>query len=78
MKSHLENISQVEEDTEEMLEGKAVIQEIDMRALMQAQATASRCLHLYEISDSITIAAHIKKVINFFFFFFLSFSESGS
>ncbi|XP_022751705.1 dynein light chain 1, cytoplasmic-like [Durio zibethinus] len=46
-----------------MLEGKAVIKETDMPEKMQnqAMASASQALDLYDVSDCISIAAHIKK-----------------
>ncbi|KAJ7969601.1 Dynein light chain [Quillaja saponaria] len=46
-----------------MLEGKAVIKETDMPLKMQIQAmaSASHALDLYDVSDCISIAAHIKK-----------------
>lgn len=57
-----------------MLEGKAMIKETDMAEKMQTQAmaSASQALDLYDVSDSISIAAYIKKVL-IFFLFFLSF-----
>ncbi|KAJ0031986.1 hypothetical protein Pint_12798 [Pistacia integerrima] len=46
-----------------MLEGKAVIKDTDMPLKMQTQAmtSASQALDLYEVSDTVSIAAHIKK-----------------
>ncbi|MBA0597525.1 hypothetical protein Gotri_005478 [Gossypium trilobum] len=46
-----------------MLEGKAMIKETDMPEKMQTQAmdSASQALDLYDVSDCISIAAHIKK-----------------
>ncbi|KAL9443569.1 hypothetical protein AB3S75_016853 [Citrus x aurantiifolia] len=46
-----------------MLEGKASIKETDMPVKMQVQAmaSASQALDLYDVVDSISIAAHIKK-----------------
>ncbi|KAK9268523.1 hypothetical protein L1049_000276 [Liquidambar formosana] len=46
-----------------MLEGKAIIKETDMAVKMQVQAmaSASQALDLYDVSDCISIAAHIKK-----------------
>ncbi|WJZ97952.1 hypothetical protein VitviT2T_016517 [Vitis vinifera] len=47
-----------------MLEGKAVIKESDMPVKMQKQAmaSASQALDIYDVSDCVSIAAHIKKV----------------
>lgn len=47
-----------------MLEGKGMIKETDMPVKMQihAMASASQALDLYDVSDCISIAAHIKKV----------------
>lgn len=52
-----------------MLEGKASIKETDMPVKMQIQAmaSASEALDLYDVVDSISIATHIKKVTFFFF-----------
>ncbi|KAK8590375.1 hypothetical protein V6N13_057268 [Hibiscus sabdariffa] len=46
-----------------MLKGKALIKETDMPEKMQTQAmdSASQALDLYDVSDCISIAAHIKK-----------------
>ncbi|KAK3041682.1 hypothetical protein RJ639_001492 [Escallonia herrerae] len=46
-----------------MLEGKAQMKETDMPVKMQshAMAVASQALDLYDVSDSTSIAAHIKK-----------------
>ncbi|CBI28057.3 hypothetical protein PVL29_014209 [Vitis rotundifolia] len=46
-----------------MLEGKAVIKESDMPVKMQKQAmaSASQALDIYDVSDCVSIAAHIKK-----------------
>lgn len=46
-----------------MLEGKAMIKETDMPLKMQNQAMASASQEhdLYDVSDSISIATHIKK-----------------
>ncbi|CAJ1936973.1 unnamed protein product [Sphenostylis stenocarpa] len=46
-----------------MLEGKALVKETDMSPKMQihAMASASHALDLYDVSDCISIAAHIKK-----------------
>ncbi|KAK6944964.1 Dynein light chain, type 1/2 [Dillenia turbinata] len=46
-----------------MLEGKAVIKETDMPMKMQVQAlaSASRALDLYDVFDCLSIAASIKK-----------------
>ncbi|XVE98160.1 hypothetical protein REPUB_Repub03eG0081500 [Reevesia pubescens] len=46
-----------------MLEGKAMINETDMPEKMQTQAmaSASQALDLYDVSDCISIASHIKK-----------------
>lgn len=53
-----------------MLEGKASIKETDMPVKMQVQAmaSASQALDLYDVVDSISIATHIKKVTFFFSF----------
>jgi len=47
-----------------MLEGKAVVEDTDMPAKMQAQAmsAASRALDRFDVLDCRSIAAHIKKV----------------
>lgn len=52
-----------------MLEGKAMVKETDMPLKMQIQATASasQALDLFDVSDCISIAAHIKKVHHFTF-----------
>ncbi|KAG7582146.1 Dynein light chain type 1/2 [Arabidopsis suecica] len=46
-----------------MLEGKAKVEETDMPVKMQMQAMriASQSLDLFDVFDSISIAAHIKK-----------------
>ncbi|KAJ4708453.1 Dynein light chain [Melia azedarach] len=46
-----------------MLEGKAMIKETDMPVKMQIQAmaSASQALDLYDVFDCISIATHIKK-----------------
>ncbi|MED6174469.1 hypothetical protein PIB30_069241 [Stylosanthes scabra] len=46
-----------------MLEGKAMVKETDMPAKMQIQAMsfASQAIDLYDVHDSKSIAAHIKK-----------------
>ncbi|KAK8991362.1 hypothetical protein V6N11_062378 [Hibiscus sabdariffa] len=46
-----------------MLKGKALIKETDMPEKMQTQAmdSASQALDFYDVSDCISIAAHIKK-----------------
>ncbi|KAL4308962.1 hypothetical protein GQ457_01G046050 [Hibiscus cannabinus] len=46
-----------------MLKGKALIKETNMLEKMQTQAmdSASQALDLYDVSDCISIAAHIKK-----------------
>ncbi|XP_066315051.1 uncharacterized protein [Miscanthus floridulus] len=46
-----------------MLEGKAVVEDTDMPAKMQAQAmsAASRALDRFDVLDCRSIAAHIKK-----------------
>ncbi|KAL4384210.1 hypothetical protein GQ457_15G014920 [Hibiscus cannabinus] len=46
-----------------MFKGKALIKETDMPEKMQTQAmdSASQALDLYDVSDCISIAAHIKK-----------------
>ncbi|KQJ94344.1 dynein light chain LC6, flagellar outer arm [Brachypodium distachyon] len=45
-----------------MLEGKALVEDTDMPARMQAAATsaASRALDLFDVADCRAIAAHIK------------------
>lgn len=50
-----------------MLEGKALIEDTDMPAKMQIQAmaSASEALDLYDVLDYKSIAAHIKKVTFF-------------
>ncbi|CAN0878220.1 Dynein light chain LC6, flagellar outer arm [Linum grandiflorum] len=47
-----------------MLEGKAVVDDADMPVKMQAQAMASayEALDLFDVSDCLSIAGHIKKV----------------
>ncbi|KAJ9183949.1 hypothetical protein P3X46_007743 [Hevea brasiliensis] len=46
-----------------MLEGKARVKETDMSVKMQIQAMAcaSQALDVYDVSDCLSIAAHIKK-----------------
>ncbi|KAL4298153.1 hypothetical protein GQ457_12G029990 [Hibiscus cannabinus] len=46
-----------------MLKGKSLIKETNMLEKMQTQAmdSASQALDLYDVSDCISIAAHIKK-----------------
>lgn len=46
-----------------MLEGRAQIKETDMPITMQIQAmaSASEALDIYDVTDSTSIAAHIKK-----------------
>ncbi|KAI3417019.1 Dynein light chain [Psidium guajava] len=46
-----------------MLEGKGTVKETDMPEKMQSQAlaAASRALDLFDVSDCISLAAHIKK-----------------
>ncbi|KAF7146627.1 hypothetical protein RHSIM_Rhsim04G0017100 [Rhododendron simsii] len=46
-----------------MLEGKGFVKETDMAVKMQieAMACASEALDLYDVSDCISISAHIKK-----------------
>lgn len=48
-----------------MLEGKGTVKETDMAEKMQreAMACASQALDIFDVSDCISIAAHIKKVI---------------
>ncbi|KAF1882585.1 hypothetical protein Lal_00002764, partial [Lupinus albus] len=48
---------------EEMLEGKALIEDTDMPVKMQIQAmaSASKALDLFDVVDYKSIAAHIKK-----------------
>lgn len=65
-----------------MLEGKAMIKETDMPEKMQSQAmaSASQALDLYDVSDCISIAAHIKKVsiqITFDIYSFLIYLETN-
>lgn len=50
-----------------MLEGKALIEDTDMPVKMQIQAmaSASQALDLYDVLDLKSIAAHIKKVTFF-------------
>lgn len=50
-----------------MLEGKAMIEDTDMAVEMQLQAmaSASQALDLYDVFDCRSIAAHIKKVFSF-------------
>jgi hypothetical protein len=50
-----------------MLEGKALIEDTDMpvKMQMQAMASASEALDLYDVLDCKSIAAHIKKVSPF-------------
>ena len=47
-----------------MLEGKATVKETDMSEKMQmhAMASASQALDLFDVSDSLSLASHIKKV----------------
>ena len=47
-----------------MLEGKALIEDSDMPMKMQIQAmaSASQALDLFDVFDYTSIAAHIKKV----------------
>ncbi|KAI4350848.1 hypothetical protein L6164_005256 [Bauhinia variegata] len=46
-----------------MLEGKAMVKESDMPLKMQIQAmaSASQALDLYDVDDCVSIAGHIKK-----------------
>ncbi|MED6111956.1 hypothetical protein PIB30_057180 [Stylosanthes scabra] len=46
-----------------MLEGKGMVKETDMPLKMQIQAmaSASKALDLYDVHDCISVAAHIKK-----------------
>ncbi|KAE8652965.1 dynein light chain 1, cytoplasmic [Cucumis sativus] len=46
-----------------MLEGKATVKETDMSEKMQmhAMASASQALDLFDVSDSLSLASHIKK-----------------
>lgn len=55
-----------------MREGKAMVKETDMPVKMQLQAMAcaSQALDLYDVSDCVSIAAHIKRVFYKHFFFF--------
>ena len=50
-----------------MLEGKAYVKDTDMPLKMQVHAMdcASRALDLYDVVESTSIAAHMKKVIVF-------------
>lgn len=50
-----------------MLEGKALIEDTDMPVKMQIQAmaSASQALDLYDVFDCRSISAHIKKVQSF-------------
>lgn len=52
---------------EKMLEGKALIEDTDMPVKMQIQAmaSASEALDLFDVVDCKSIAAHIKKVTFF-------------
>ena len=52
-------------ERERMLEGKALVKETDMPLKMQIQAmnSASEALDLYDVSDCLSISAHIKKVL---------------
>lgn len=52
-----------------MLEGKALVEDTDMPVKMQIQAmaSASQALDLYDVVDCRSIAAHMKKVPFFFF-----------
>lgn len=54
------------EGKERMLEGKALVEDTDMPAKMQAHAmaSASQALDLYDVVDCKSIAAHIKKVLS--------------
>lgn len=58
-----------------MLEGKGMIIETDMPVKMQidAMASASQALDLYDVSDCVSVAAHIKKVrvLGFSCYFFI-------
>lgn len=47
-----------------MLEGKALVEDTDMPMKMQIQAmaSASQALDIYDVIDCKSIAAHIKKV----------------
>lgn len=56
-----------------MLEGKALIEDTDMPVKMQIQAmaSASEALDLFDVVDCKSIAAHIKKVQTFFLFLLL-------
>ncbi|XP_028774006.1 dynein light chain LC6, flagellar outer arm-like [Neltuma alba] len=49
-----------------MLEGKATVKEADMPLKMQIQAmsSASHALDLFDVSDCVSIAAHIKKAFD--------------
>lgn len=55
-----------EGDLERMLEGKAMVEDTDMPVKMQLQAmaSASQALDLYDVFDCRSIAAHIKKVLS--------------
>ncbi|KAK8595515.1 hypothetical protein V6N13_016882 [Hibiscus sabdariffa] len=62
-----------------MLRGKALIKETDMPEKMQTQAmdSASQALDLYDVSDCISIAAHIKKLSKELSFRNLSLTHGG-
>ncbi|OMO87984.1 Dynein light chain, type 1/2 [Corchorus capsularis] len=55
--------SLISEKKGDMLEGKAMVKETDMSENMQSQAMAfaSQALDFYDVSDCVSIAAHIKK-----------------
>lgn len=48
-----------------MLEGKAMVKDSDMEEKLKSHAMscASQALDLYDVTDLVAIAAHIKKVI---------------
>ncbi|KAI8571106.1 hypothetical protein RHMOL_Rhmol01G0091800 [Rhododendron molle] len=48
-----------------MLEGKGLVKKTDMAVKMQIEAMgcASEALDLYDVSDCISMSAHIKKVL---------------
>jgi hypothetical protein len=58
--------SVLREEEWRMLEGKAMIEDTDMPVKMQVQAmaSASQALDLYDVFDCRSIAAHIKKVLS--------------
>ncbi|KAK7261813.1 hypothetical protein RIF29_28134 [Crotalaria pallida] len=63
IKSQLEGQIVEASEKEKMLEGKAMIEDTDMPVKMQiqAKASASQALDLFDVVDYKSIAAHIKK-----------------